>query len=512
MSWGHAELELDEDADERAVKRAYAKRLRTTRPDEDPAGFQQLHEAYQAALAYAKYRAQWDEDEDEQDDGENADDAATAPPTTHVVPVEPPEPPATAAERVASAPFVAGLRPLEPESDELRQHDPVLPVGTDPVPAEAAPARPAMRVSEPVPAPLDVNAFAQRVLTTAAESAPASFERWLELRPELWSLGDKPRIGNVVLQRLLSEELPIQADNFELLAECFRWNEVGSGLDPYDANDCRARLHRHWLLQPRNRVDLAGYLHSSDTPVTEAEARERMQRLTRPWHRMQALWDAWLPRRVEAMRDTLAKLGVDSPDQALPPLRSQQVAFWLALAQRGQVNVPRMQLALLRSACAASALMVFMLLLGVITSTTGTGGSAFIVGGFWGALALLTGGALLLPMVALVRWQISDERPKQRWQVARLLLVPALVITAFLLIHAADARLAGSILAWATMALALVRWWRRAGYQFQFNGWLLLALWPFLKLGGLALMFGEVALGIALLAWTVDAVTQVARQ
>lgn len=40
----------------------------------------------------------------------------------------------------------------------------------------------------------------------------------------------------------------------------------------------------------------------------------------------------------------------------------------------------------------------------------------------------------------------------------------------------------------------------------------MLALWPFLKLGGLALMFGEVALGIALLAWTVDAVTQVARQ
>ncbi len=34
-----AALGLDEDADERAVKRAYAQRLRSTRPDEDPEGF-----------------------------------------------------------------------------------------------------------------------------------------------------------------------------------------------------------------------------------------------------------------------------------------------------------------------------------------------------------------------------------------------------------------------------------------------------------------------------------------
>jgi hypothetical protein len=47
-------LGLGSDADERAIKRAYAARLKTTRPDEDPEGFQRLNEAYQAALQWAK--------------------------------------------------------------------------------------------------------------------------------------------------------------------------------------------------------------------------------------------------------------------------------------------------------------------------------------------------------------------------------------------------------------------------------------------------------------------------
>ena len=47
-------FDLDEEADERAVKRAYAKRLKVTRPDEDPVGFQALHQAYQQALDFIR--------------------------------------------------------------------------------------------------------------------------------------------------------------------------------------------------------------------------------------------------------------------------------------------------------------------------------------------------------------------------------------------------------------------------------------------------------------------------
>jgi uncharacterized RDD family membrane protein YckC len=60
-------LEIEATPDTKAIKRAYAKKLKITRPDEDPQGFQSLHNAYKAALHRATYW-EYDEDEDEVDD------------------------------------------------------------------------------------------------------------------------------------------------------------------------------------------------------------------------------------------------------------------------------------------------------------------------------------------------------------------------------------------------------------------------------------------------------------
>ncbi|WNW10347.1 DnaJ domain-containing protein [Pseudomonas sp. DTU_2021_1001937_2_SI_NGA_ILE_001] len=46
------------DADERQIKRAYARLLKTHRPDEDPQAFQRLREAYERALDQARWRAE----------------------------------------------------------------------------------------------------------------------------------------------------------------------------------------------------------------------------------------------------------------------------------------------------------------------------------------------------------------------------------------------------------------------------------------------------------------------
>lgn len=72
MHWD--QLELDpKTATERDVKRAYAKKLKTTRPDKDPEGFQKLRQSYEWALSELRWReAGYDDDPD----WEESDDAA----------------------------------------------------------------------------------------------------------------------------------------------------------------------------------------------------------------------------------------------------------------------------------------------------------------------------------------------------------------------------------------------------------------------------------------------------
>jgi hypothetical protein len=161
-------LGLPADADERAVKRAYARLLKTTRPDEDPAGFQRLHEAYQEALALLT--------------GQLLD--ATAADTRFVpAPLHAPAPDASS---------------------------PASPIGH----ADTLPP-------QPVAPPIDETALREEVIVHAEGDLPSAFRHYLERHPALYDLEVKQRVGQAIFEGIAYEEVQVRPGPLAVLADFF---------------------------------------------------------------------------------------------------------------------------------------------------------------------------------------------------------------------------------------------------------------------------------------------------
>lgn len=177
-----APLGLDWDADERDVKRAYARALKTTRPEDDAHAFQTLNEAYQGALEHARARAagEWyDEDVAVEEDLGDTVDAEIKWQGSDVREMLDSLPIVPARE------FVTELEAVDATSNALPE------LCTD---------------ANPTHARFDFAAFYQELTGRAARERAEPLNHWLHSLDALYELELKEAVGTAVVDWLLHDE------------------------------------------------------------------------------------------------------------------------------------------------------------------------------------------------------------------------------------------------------------------------------------------------------------------
>lgn len=380
-------LGLDEGADERAVKRAYAARLRVTRPEDDPQGFQALHAAYQAALAGCRRRQEA---------------------------------------------VVAAGEPIEPLP--LPQPSPTRiepPTRTEPVaPPPAVP-----------PARFAMDAFVAEVFVRADAGEPRDLHAWLCGVEALWSLELKARTGHALLLASHRQAPPMPARCLDVLLSFFGLDNTLAGHDPLALHQLRQRIDLAWRLAPERRKALA-----SDLRITGHKARRTLDRvllqLQRPFRWPQVLLRGLLPEWVNQAASVIQRLSGGQPALLPPSFDRRQLAFWLAAADSRSVSRPRLALAGARTLAMLSLSLPLGLFFGWVADSShidpaAVGITALVVA----SLCLFV--FLMAAWSQLVRWQ-AGPAPTGRWP-GRLHvgLVPLLAGTGLAMEYLADAPFAG---------------------------------------------------------------------
>ena len=356
--WPFAELGLAAAADERAIKRAYAVRLRQTRPENDPQGFQALHAAYQAALASCRQR--------------EAAPAEAAP-----VPVADAPP----------APVMAR-------------------------PDAAHPPAPA-RAPHPV-ACFALGVFVQDAIALAGEGDPARLDGWLRGIEALWSLDIKARAGHALVSAIYRQAPPMPEACLDALLGFFGLDNTLAGHDPLALHQLRRRADLAWPLTPARRGQLASVLRMN-TKSERHGLDDALAQLQRPFRWPQVLLRGLFPAFGRQLVQLVQRLCGDHLELLPDAFDRRQLAFWLEAVDIRIVSWSSLALAGARMLAVLLASLPVGLFFGWMAAGPGDGGDPTAVGGTALVVSLLCALVFLIAAWSqLVRWQVGPA-PADRW-------------------------------------------------------------------------------------------------
>ncbi len=400
-------LGIDARASERDIKRAYARLLKTTRPQDNPEGFQHLNEAYQAALRWRRNSDDiaWTDD---QGTGRDAKPAGGVVGHTSGYNIRLTEE-AEAGELVipGDASALSEVAPQQAcsEATDLNRSEQADDV--DHVFEEHGNEETNGKDGQGTQPSAHVLA---ELCIDAAEGAetPQALEAWLNEQDALWNLSVKSSVAQTLDWRLPQREPTIKPNVFDALLAYFGLDVVADGDNRYEHQDLRQRMRLTAALQAADSMELF-WLWRQDTgahPDSQSDFKEMIALIKKPFSLARSLWFSRGFKRAERMRSLLLWLTTGN-NEALPPTYdSRHLDYWLRAGDSSRISLPRLGMHLVNwTTVFAGVVALYTLLRYMAPDATGQLSSIWF--GFFGVALLIW--TYWVYGQHLFSWQLTPE-------------------------------------------------------------------------------------------------------